>query len=760
MSELSAPGSPGSRPHGPKPHLPDPEAALEELSAARSPYLIGVRHHSPALASAVPPLLDELGPDAVLIELPSDLEDWLPWLGHPDTIAPVALSVADKTGTLLSFLPFADFSPELAAIRWAIAHDVPVHAIDLPSGYHEAETGGSELGTVGAALLRTTGIATSEELWDRLVEARSYGSAPERIRRAALAIGWAWRVDAEQGRVGRSELVREAWMRKRITEIGAERPAAVIGAFHAPALIDAGLPDKPPRSKAVPVVSALVPYDFGLLDSRSGYPSGIRDPEWQQAVLLAAGEPDAIDHAAAHLITRLCARLRSEGHVAGVPDSRAAYRIAADLAVLRGLPAPGRRELVEALRTALGQGEEFGRSRAVARAAQYALVGNRQGRLARDAPRAGLVQHVEGLLAELRLPKSGDEIRLDPFTSPLDRRRHVMLSRLRAARVEFARERLLEGVGGAPSLGRAWWLNWTPSTTATLELAGRYGSTLRVAAEGALRETVRASEPGGLPGLLASAAECGLVELTIELGERLRREFVAVAGFGELVGAYDLIERVSAGNVPGIEPGQVDLTGVLAALASAAVGAVPGIAGSQEAGDARAVLALVQLVQRRHDGLDVGLDRLHWELDRLRSTGGPLAEAAAASALVLLGSGSQQELADRLVGWVDGEPGKLAVRLSGALTVAAPLLEASPELIDPLVDRVSTWTDEEFLARLPELRHGFEVLATADRARLLTEIAERLGGEAGPLAYPPETLARWAAADHAGRAAVDELELS
>jgi hypothetical protein len=369
------------------------------------------------------------------------------------------------------------------------------------------------------------------------------------------------------------------------------------------------------------------------------------------------------------------------------------------------------------------------------------------------------VQHVEALLAELRLPKRSDEIRLDPFTSPLDRRRHVMLSRLRAARVEFARERLLEGLAGAPSLGRAWWLNWTPSTTATLELAGRYGSTLRVAAEGALRETVRTNEPAALPGLLATAAECGLVELTAELGDRLRREFVAVAGFGELVGAYDLIERVAAGNVPGIEPGQVDLTGALAALAAAAVGAVPGIAGSQNTSDARAVLALVQLVQRRRDGLDAGTERLRWELDRLRSTGGPLAEAAAASALVLLGSGDQKELAARLVGWVDGEPGKLAARLSGALTVAAPLLEASSELIDPLVDRVSSWTDDDFLARLPELRHGFESLATADRARLLAEIAGRHGGEAAPLAYSPETLAQWAAADLAGRAAVDALEL-
>jgi hypothetical protein len=35
-------------------------------------------------------------------------------------------------GEELGFYPFADFSPELAAIRWARARGVPVHAIDLP----------------------------------------------------------------------------------------------------------------------------------------------------------------------------------------------------------------------------------------------------------------------------------------------------------------------------------------------------------------------------------------------------------------------------------------------------------------------------------------------------------------------------------------------------------------------------------------------------------------------------------------------------
>ncbi|MEE3920839.1 DUF5682 family protein [Micromonospora sp. BRA006-A] len=71
-----------------------------------------MRHHSPVLAAAIPALLDAAAPDAVLVELPADMQPWLPWLAHPDTHAPVALAAADgDEGGPLAFYPFADFSP-------------------------------------------------------------------------------------------------------------------------------------------------------------------------------------------------------------------------------------------------------------------------------------------------------------------------------------------------------------------------------------------------------------------------------------------------------------------------------------------------------------------------------------------------------------------------------------------------------------------------------------------------------------------------
>ncbi|MFD8796779.1 DUF5682 family protein, partial [Streptomyces vinaceus] len=91
----------------------EPRGAVDALAAARAPYLLGVRHHSPALAAVVPALLDAAEAEVVCVELPADFQPWLEHLADPETLAPVALAGTGREGGL-AFYPFADFSPELA----------------------------------------------------------------------------------------------------------------------------------------------------------------------------------------------------------------------------------------------------------------------------------------------------------------------------------------------------------------------------------------------------------------------------------------------------------------------------------------------------------------------------------------------------------------------------------------------------------------------------------------------------------------------
>ncbi|MFG2911931.1 DUF5682 family protein [Kitasatospora sp. NPDC048298] len=583
------------------------------------PYLIGVRHHAPSLSAVVPALLDAARPQAVLVELPAEFQPWLDWLADEATQAPVALAAApagagagnaagDASGlgeaAGPAFYPFADFSPELAALRWARRNGVEAIACDLPLAHRAARTAERRHtdatpdapGVADALRHRLTGRDSDEDLWDRLVETAAPGSTPEAVRRAALLVGWALRRDAETGPgVDPYDLRREAWMRARIqaASAGGRRVAAVIGAFHAPALLDGPLAtEEPPHPDDPGHVLSLIPYTYPLLDARSGYPAGIRDPEWQHTVLDAGGDPERLAEALTTTAVRICAALRTQDHPSGPADAREIVRLAGDLARLRGHAAPGRGELVEAVQTVLAQGEPLGRGRAVARALEQVLVGTRTGRPTPAAPRSGLGPAVETLLADLGLPGPADpgprELRLDPLRSDLDRRREVLLHRLTACEVPYAEAVATTGAGGTETLGTRWRLHWTPATAAMLTVAGTRGVTPAQAAEGALRARLTDQPtPREIIDGLTAAASCALPTLAETRLTQLTTVLPTSATLPDLLDALALVDRLTAGHFPGYTPGGGE------AVATANGGAVAaGDGGTASAPAAPARLAL------------------------------------------------------------------------------------------------------------------------------------------------------------------------
>ena len=299
------------------------------LAECRAPYLIGVRHHSAALARVMPGLLADFRPEAVLVEMPPDFGPWLEHLGRGDLEAPVALAACDED-RLISFYPLADFSPELAAIRWAARHDVPVIPCDLGlaatsrlerrRGEEDREPNGT---TALDSLLHRHAARDSGELWEKLVETPACRSSPEAIRRAALTFGWMVR-HSSNGPTP-ADRHREAAMRAAVAA-APPRSVAVVGSFHAAALLPEpvlwSLPDPVATAGLTPttLATSLIPYSFAQLDQRSGYPAGIMDPAWQQA-MLGAADPEAAGQLAADLAVELCRRLRQDGHVAGTPDA-------------------------------------------------------------------------------------------------------------------------------------------------------------------------------------------------------------------------------------------------------------------------------------------------------------------------------------------------------------------------------------------------------------------------------------------------------
>ncbi|WP_168220627.1 DUF5682 family protein [Streptomyces sp. RFCAC02] len=759
------------------------DEALRDLTDPAGPHLIGVRHHAPSLAAVMPHLLTAAAPDVLLVELPAELQESLGWLAHEETRAPVALAAVPDGGGAQdpAFYPFADFSPELVALRWAARHGVPVVAADLPladpawrrppgTGAPPDGSAATRPGLRQALGARLTG-RRGDDLWDRLVEVAAPGSRPEAVRRAALLTGWALRRDTLHG-PGHDplDLHRERWMRERVTEAaaGGRRVTAVVGAFHAPALTARALarhtaPDPVPPA---PSTVSLIPYTYPLLDERSGYPAGIRDPEWQHLVLDAAGDPAALHDALTRTAVRVCARLRARDHPSGPADATEITRLATDLAALRGLPAPGRGELVEAVQTVLAQGEPLGRGRAVSAALEDVLVGTRTGTPAPGTPRGGLGPAVEAELTELGLPTTpapdtGRDMRLDPARSPLDRRRDTLLRRLAVCGVPYAEERQVTGPGGTEALTTRWQIRWTPATEAMLTVASVRGVTAAQAAEGTLRERRRAELEAGGPTAeqvltgLDLAAGCDLGPLTAERLTELRTVLPATGTLAELLTALSLLDRLTAaGRVPAGRDGIADL------LTTAAIRSLPGLAGSTDPADAR---ALVELAHRA-DTFGGGL-RLGGELAALATDGSPLMRGAAGAVRVLLGLHTPAALGGRVASWVDAATdadtrAALTQRLTGLLTAAGPLLETAPAALEPLLGRVAEPPDPYFLSRLPALRGGFDTLSPAARDRLLRTVEERVGGSLVPLTgTDPAALEQWTRADLAARRALAALGL-
>ncbi|MFD5560604.1 DUF5682 family protein [Kitasatospora griseola] len=776
-----------------------PAGALARLAGSGvdgpGPYLIGVRHHAPSIAAVLPALLDAARPDVLLVELPEEFQPWLGLLADERTEAPVALAAATaEEGSGPAFYPFADFSPELTALRWAARHGVPVVACDLPLAHRATgtrDTGSAPQGLADALRRRLTG-RPDEDLWDRLVEAPAPGSTPEEVRRAALLVGWALRQDAHT--VDPLDLHRESWMRARIRaeSVNGRRVTAVIGAFHAPALLtDDRTPGAPPATVADlpqhaatdlpstpvpataiaspagpdPYVISLVPYTYPLLDARSGYPAGIRDPEWQHTVLAAGGDPGRLAAELTRTAVRICAALRGQGHPAGPADGREVVRVAGDLGRLRGLPAAGRGELIEAVQTVLAQGEPLGRGRAVARALEEVLVGTRTGRPTPAAPRTGLGPAVEALLAELGLPHAAEpsprELRLDPHRSGLDARRELLLRRLEVCGVPYGEPVAVTGAGGTDAVGSRWRVQWTPAVAAMLTVAGMRGVTPAQAADGTLRERLRRErEAGGSTARqiidgLAAAAGCALPGLSAARLDQLADEVPAVASLPELLDGLALLDRLAAGHLAGPDAA-APLLGPAAAAAElltvAAVRGLDGLAGSDDAADARALVEFA----RRADA-DGGI-RLGHALRRLADDGSPLIRGAAGATRVLLGHQEPAEFGGRVGSWVDAATAPdsrvaLGRSLSGLLTAAEGLLTAAPAALEPLLARVTELPDEAFLDRLPALRGGFDTLSPAARDRLLAVVEERLGTHVDtlPTELDPATLATWARADLTAR---------
>src|SRR5215469_871631 len=109
-----------------------------------STAVYGIRHHGPGSARSVRAALAGQHPDVVLIEGPPEADGLVALAADPEMRPPVALlGYVPGEPKKAAFWPFAVFSPEWQAIRYALGAAIPVRFCDLPAAHQLAMAGGA-----------------------------------------------------------------------------------------------------------------------------------------------------------------------------------------------------------------------------------------------------------------------------------------------------------------------------------------------------------------------------------------------------------------------------------------------------------------------------------------------------------------------------------------------------------------------------------------------------------------------------------------
>lgn len=759
-------------------------------------HVFGIRHHGPGCARSLRAALDELQPDVLVLECPADAEEALPLAAHDEMKPPVAMLLypPDEPRRAV-YYPFAEFSPEWQAVRWALACRVPVRLMDLPQSHQmaieaEAEKAASQAGAKGngeeiegdkpggdgdaslastepstavdadggdtpcaetsesdgrtwrtdplALLAEAAGYQDHELWWEQQIERRQNASGLFEAIVEAMRT-----VREEVGESRERDLLREAYMRKVLRGVlknGHERIAVVCGAWHAPVLDEDALRGKRPgltakdddsRLKGLPKCKTASTW-IPWTFSRLSYRSGYG------AGIESPGWYAHLWRTPEQVATRwiaLAARmLREKDLDASSASVIESVRLADALAALRDLRAPGLRELREAMLTVLCHGDGAP-MRLIRRRLE---IGDVLGEVPPDSPSTPLARDLAELQKRLRLKPSTEIRALDlDVRKEMDLGRSHLLHRLTLLRIPWG---VLEQSGGrASTFHEIWKLEWTPEFAVAIIEAGVWGNTVEAAASA--RVVHEAREAQSLPPiteLLDAAILAGLSQTVEPLLEQIQTQSAVASDVRHLMDALLPLARVARyGDVRGTDATQV--VPILTGMFERAVVGLPAACSALDDEAAERMLGSMWNTQQALDVLNRDDFHAQW-LARIRtvmeSNVHALLRGWCCRLLLEKGTLEEEELyrAARLALSPANPPMECAAWATGLLR-GSGLVLLHQDGVWRVFDRwLSELPAETFTEMLPLLRRAFADFTPSER-RQMGEKVKRLGsGERAPVA--------------------------
>ena len=736
--------------------------------------ILGVRHHGPGSARSVVRALEEMKPDAILIEGPPDATDLIPLAGRAGFEPPVAILVymPDKPQHA-AFYPFAEFSPEWQAIRFGLAQELPIRFIDLPQAHQlgepepdpEPEPQSSEdqpsptedgerevsrpvvgedqaeeqsADVLAAAfrirrdplkwLAEAAGYDDGERWWEHLVEHRRDGSGDGNGNSGDVfaAISEAMSTlreslpDETKPHADLREAQREAFMRQSIRAAlreGFQRIAVVCGAWHAPALNPATMPTAKDTAqlKNLPkakVQAAWVPWTHGRLCRDSGYGAGIDSPGWYHHLWTA---PDRV---VSRWLTRVARLLRDQDLDASSAHIIEAVRLAEAMAALHGRGLPDLSELNDAVQAIFC----FGEALPMRLIHDKLIVGETLGKVPADIPTVPLQQDLTRLQKRLKLePRASREIKTFDLRKPTDLERSHLLYRLRLLGISWGE---LSEARGKGTFKEVWQLQWQPEFAVAVIEAAAWGNTVEGAASARARHL--ADHGATLPvltKLLDDAILAELPETVRHIMERVQAEAALASDVTHLMDALPPLAGVLRyGNVRQTDTAIIAhvVSGLVARIAvglPAACFSLNGQAAEAMFDKLLRVDAAINLIQNpEHQAA------WHGALTRMLDQPGLHGLVAGRCVRVLLDAGAidGEEAARRLNLSLSRavEPAQAAAWVEGLLKGSGLLLLHDRALWDVLDVWISGLPSETFSLVLPLLRRTFSTFTPPERRQM------------------------------------------
>lgn len=773
-----------------------PQEKVERLLEQDRVIYFPIKHFSPVSAHHLARLIREVQPVGVLVEGPEDATDLLPWVVHEDTWAPLTIfsTYVDKKNVyglngVLSpspevparfrgWWPMTSWSPEFVALKEGHAVGAQLRLIDIPLHGHiplhhvprqqPNRVVRDELlarGLYVESLMKAQRRRSFEEFWSATFEADLWDASVEDYRRRVMTFALCAREAQDQEHLLEAEgtLMREAHMRHHVDAFLKEVPegpvVVVTGAFHSVALPHTKK-QKAKLKKDRNLETSLTAHSFKALANLYGdtHLPAYHQRIWEQ---LQAGSQEPYNAAALQLLIEVMRRARDGGEGVSTADSVGAYKVARNLATLRGNRQVTLDDLYDAVQMGYVKGDVRVRGGEIKAAMREVLTGVKLGRVTSEAGQAPLVRDYYEACREHRLDITGvkKEIRCDIHKQEKHQLKSAFLHQCNYLKIPMF-ERLEEGYswqGGAaaahykgPDLSsgenlhlitETWGMRWREEVDERLlELSDR-GASVSQAAAGVLREDLIGARgnAASTTQLLLSSAQMMLLDLFDEVLAAVEDAIVLDASFVNLASAlHDFVVLHSYRDALATQGHQRMLDTIVTLFNKACI-VLPGVANANGA-EVEQMLGHLQTLVRitlTFEGVTLDRQLLVEKIHELVQSPDGDASVRGAGFGILFSFGATREkvVARELNGYLLGSADRVLQAgsfLDGLFMSSKNIFMGSPRLLRAInkVLRELDW--ETFKMILPDLRRAFTQFIPTEIDDISVRVSEEIGIDEAP----------------------------